>query len=266
MLKYTNIYKFYGDAKALLPSLNFYINKIENDSLHFIKINHAFWDMLAGHGKILKGYISLHDKELIKDDINIVKNIHKTNIILAVNPKGGPINTPEEIKDSDQRLIYASHALTNTIPSNYIPHHAGIWKIESRKDGLKRFFDVIKKYQVIVVGLQHLYEMKKTCNLPNFKHYVLSFKSSRNKKRFKILNDLIKICGTSEKKIVLIQAGDLFATWLVYNLATSKNVKNCSVIDMGRSLDFYCPNRELSDEDSLIVDKINILKDFHYLP
>lgn len=266
MLKYSNTFQIYKNLIVQLPSINFYIEKIKKDNLKFIKINHAFWDLLAGDGRILKSYVALHDKQLIKEDFEIIKKIHKTNIIFAVNPKGGPINTKEQILDSNQRLIKSSNTLLNIIPKNFIPHHAGVWKIESRKNNLVSFFETINRYEVVIVGLQHLSEIKHTCKIENFKHYVLNMKSSLKENRYKVLDDLTSLCQGLNKKVILLQAGDLLATWLVYNLAVEKQVQNCSVIDMGRSLDFYCPNRTLSTQDALIADKIHILKDFHYLP
>ena len=266
MFKHSNAYRFYGDVILQIPSLNYYLNKIKKGNFYFIKINHAFWDMLAAEGSAIKAYRCLFDKKLLKEVIKIIKNIDETNIILAVNPMGGPMDSPQDIVDAERRSVIAGIAIKKLIPNNYIPHHAGIWKIESRKNDLLNFFDYIRNHSVVVVGMEHLSEIKNTCNLVDFKHYKLSLRSSEQKNRHKVLSDLIDLCQDSKQKIMLFQAGDLFSTWLIYNMVQSKKINNCSLIDMGRSLDMYCPNRTLTENDAKFAKKIGLLKDFPYQP
>ena len=54
MLKHSNAYRFHGDVILQIPSLNYYLDKIKKSNFYFIKINHAFWDMLAAEGSAIK--------------------------------------------------------------------------------------------------------------------------------------------------------------------------------------------------------------------
>jgi hypothetical protein len=230
-----------GLVKVFSPKVEYYIDIIKNKNLYFIKMNHAWWQLLAGKEFWKVKFKKCHDKELIDEVKEIIKNIDKTDIVLAVNDDD-PYQTNKKIHKELNEIIIKS------IPENYQPHFGWIWKKYVLNKTIDKFFDHIKNNEVIVVGFDHLKELETTLKFTNFNFYQLFFDSSRNEKRLEVLDDLLKIVNVSGKKCVLIQAGELFSSWLVYNLRFKTTNQECSFIDMGRSLDKFCPNRIYSDD------------------
>jgi hypothetical protein len=237
-----------GIVKVFAPKVEYYIDIIKNKNLHFIKMNHAWWQLLAGKQFWESKFKKHHDKELIDEVKEIIKNIDKTDIILAVNDDD-PYQTNKKIHEELEEIIIKS------IPEKYQPHFGGIWKKYVLDKTISKFFDHIKNNEVIVVGFDHLKELKITLEFPNFNFYQLFFDSSRNEKRLEVMNDILKIVNAHGKKYVLIQAGELFSAWLVYNLRFKTTNQECSFIDMGRSIDKFCPNRTYTGD----VKKFNLV-------
>ena len=223
--------------KVFAPKVEYYIDTIKNKNLYFIKMNHGWWEFLQNERSRKSRFKKFHDKELIVEVKEIIKSIDKTDIILGVNTKNPNKNKSIKNKKELEKIIIKS------IPENYQPHFGSNWKKYVLDETISKFFNHIKNNEVIVVGFDHLKELKTTLEFPNFIFYKLFFNSSKNKKRLGVLDDLLKIVNVPGKKCVLIQAGELFSAWLVYNLRFKTTNQECSFIDMGRSLDKFCPNR-----------------------
>ena len=224
-------------VKVFAPKVEYYIDIIKNKNLYFIKMNHAWWEFLQNERFRESRFKKFHDKELIVEVKEIIKSIDKTDIILGVNTKEPFKNRSIKKNEELEKIIIKS------IPENYQPHFGSNWKKYVLDETIGKFFNHIKNNEVIVVGFDHLKELKTTLEFPNFSFYQLFFNSSKNKKRLEVLDDLLKIVNVSGKKCVLIQAGELFSAWLVYNLRFKTTNQECSFIDMGRSLDKFCPSR-----------------------
>lgn len=234
-----------GLVKVFVPKVNYYINLLQNNNLYFFKMNHAWWQYLAGMRFWIAQYNKYHDKELMEEVKSIIGNIHETDIIMAVS-NIGPLY---DIGKNKKRDTILEKIILQYMPKNYQPHFGGIWKKYSLDKSINKFFESVKNFQITVVGFEHLQELKQSLNFDNFNFYKLSYDSSRNEKRHKVLSDLLEIANSNNyRKVFLIQAGELFATWLVYHLR--KNVSNhvCSFVDMGRALDMFCPNRTFHED------------------
>lgn len=252
MLKLHNLIKLNKFLTVNFPKISFYENKIENEGLKFIKLNRSFWEIACKDKYWTDIYHKIHDESLLNDVLEIIKTINKIDIILSVSPLG----PPQLINCDRQKEDLLSKKITETIPEYYLPHFACNWKIYSLNKTIFSFYEKIKKEKVIIVGMEHLKEIKETLKFENLIHYKLNFSSSKLVKRQEILNDLLKI-ENKEKSIFLFQAGEIFSSWLIYNMNKNLTHKS-SLIDMGRSLDMFCPNREFCEEDK----QLNILEDF----
>ena len=228
-----------GIVKVFAPRVEYYIDIAKNKNLYFVKMNHAWWQLLAGRNFWKVRYEKNHDKELIDEVKNIIKNIDKTDIILAVST----IDPFQNVKKNKRKYEELEEVILKSIPDNYQPHYGSIWKRYVNNKTINKFFDHIKNHEIIVVGLNHLKELKNTLEFSNFNFFELFFDSSKNEKRIQVLEEILKIVNISGKKYVLIQAGELFSTWLIYNLRIKTTNNDCSFIDMGRSIDKFCPNR-----------------------
>lgn len=237
--------------KVLFPKIQHYINRLKNGGFYFVKINHAFWEMLSGNKYWTDLYLKIHDKDLIDEVLGIIKTIDKTNILLAVSNLG----PPHYMRKSDSEIAM-SKKIIEILPEGYIAHFACNWKIFSLDGSIHKFYDVIREKKLVIVGMEHLEILRDTLNLKNMLHYKLTFQSSQKITRDIILNDLLAIANKDEKTIFIFQAGDLFSTWLIYHMSQKMIFKNCSLIDMGRSVDIFCANRTLCEQDK------NILPDF----
>jgi hypothetical protein len=143
-----------------------------------------------------------------------------------------------------------SKTIKDSLPKDYSPYYAVLWKSYVLNETISKFFDKLKGKKIIVVGMIHLYELKNNLKqFSNMVHYVLDFSSSKENKKYKILNELKNLIENDT--VFIIQAGDIFSTWIIYHLSYFSN-KNCSFIDMGRSLDYFCPNKKMSKKDEEI--------------
>lgn len=254
------------DLHVVVHPLFFYIRKIMKGNLYFSKLNHSFFEFLIYDymyenkikdnkieyiemKKNIDAWTSVHDRDIIFEVVDIIRSINNTDIILGVN-NVKHVSNLKLSNNKNNRYIEKLSAIKilSLIPSGYIPHSSSLWKYECIKNGLEKFIDEVNNHEVIIVGMSHLVELSK--KFKNMKHYEINFSSNKKNNRKKVLNDLYEIsCNNSNKKVILFQAGEVFSLWLIYNLSHVLRVKNCSLIDMGRSLDFYCPNREFKKEN-----------------
>lgn len=238
--------------RVFKPHINYFINKIiKKEHFLFAKINHAFWQMLDDDDPWRTMYETLHDDDLIKEVLSIIKNINKTNIMLAVSHIGPP-QLPNAFV-----AVPIIEQIKKALPSNYIPYYGVVWKEAELNGSIVPFYEALKKMRTIIVGLNHLSK-----NKHNFEHFELDLNSSKPENRNKVLNELEKtISSKNEDCVVLLQAGDLFSTWIIYHLRN--RVKNCSIIDMGRALDALVSTEHLvfSKKDQELGS--SIFKDFN---
>lgn len=246
----------YNGMNLMLPKIEYFYSQIKN-GISFVKINHSFWEMLSGDERWINAYSKLFDKKIIDEVKFILTNIDKSKIKIAVSAVGCHTMNGEDI-DLEKKIALT---IKKNLPKDVLPFYAVCWKIYALDGSLKLFFEKIRNKKIIVVGLMHLFELEKKLNLSKFYHYELDLSSSRPIKRMKVLKDLKKIAkflkssskeeGDDEEVIFIFQAGELFSTWLIYNLS-KLNIKKFSFIDMGRSLDYFCPNKKMIKKDENI--------------
>ena len=158
-----------GLVKVFAPKVEHYIDIIKNKNLYFMKMSHAWWQLLAGKQFWKSKFKKDHDEELIDEVKEIIKNIDKTDIILAVNTKDIFQNIGiKNYKELEEIII-------KSIPENYQPHFGGIWKKYVLNKTISKFFDHIKNNEVIVIGFDHLKELKITLEFLNFNFYQFFF-------------------------------------------------------------------------------------------
>ncbi len=245
-----------GLIKVFSPTIEYYIDIVRKGNLYFVKMNHAWWQYLAGKKFWLSRYHKLHDKELISEVKDIIKNIDKSDIVMAVSDVG-PL---EHIGKFKKKQLELEEVMIRHMPDNYQPHFGCIWKKYVLQKKISKFFNCINDYEVIVVGLEHLKEVETTLKFSNFLFHQIYITSSKNNERQKVLDDLLNIADKPGKKIFLIQAGELFATWLVYHLRYKTKNDQCSFIDIGRAIDAFCPTRKVSQE----MKKTGVFTDFKH--
>lgn len=236
MLKEFGMNHFCG-MDLLSPKIGFFIDCID-DGISFAKINHSFWEMLSGDHYWIDVFLKRHGKNFINEVKFIIKNIDKTNIKFAVSCKGPPSYSKNNLHSTIKKHL----------PDNYIPYYAFCWKSFALDNSLKLFFEKIKNKKIVLVGLNHIGELSKTFSFTDCFHYCLSMDSCYEKERLKVLDDLKTLAETKSEKIFIFQAGEIFSTWLIYNL-NKLNIQKNSYIDMGRSIDIYCPNKKLTLKD-----------------
>lgn len=202
-------------------------------------------------------YLKIHERSFVDEVIEIVRNIEKFDTILAVSVVGAP----QQLKQKNiKHYTYLSKKMNDFLPKWLIPHYSGIWKQSCLDNNFYKFIDEIKKYKVVMIGLPHTKEFLYNSNIENYIHYSLNLKSSSVNNRFNVLNDLKNISlKTQEDKVYLFQCGELFSTWLIFNL-NKILPENVFLIDIGRAIDIYCPNREIhGDENNVFLDFKNQL-------
>lgn len=233
--------------------MSFYTNYIKNNDLHFIKLNHVYFEALYWlnnkHEKIEAAeMLRLHDESLLRDVENIIRSVDKTKIILGVSNIQNVPNFKWG-KNKGSRILDHINAkvVKELIPDGYIPHSASVWKYFCVTNEINYFIEEVKKHSVVVVGMDHLKELVSI--FPNLRHFILTFESCVPENRQKVLDSLYEYINDGVKKVVLFQAGEPFSTWLIYKLSKDYKVENCSMIDMGRALDYFCPNRKMIESD-----------------
>ena len=248
-------YRYINGMNLFFPKIEHFFDKIDY-GFSFVKMNHSFWEMKSGNLLWKRNYLKIFDENIINDVFSIIKNIEKTKIILAASSVGAPKFEGNNLKYE----IILSKTIKDSLPKNYIPYYAVLWKSYVLNKTISKFFDKLKGKKIIVVGMIHLHELKNNLKqFSNMVHYVLDFSSSKENKRHKILNEMKNLIENDT--VFIIQAGDIFSTWIIYHLSSFSN-KNCSFIDMGRSLDYFCPNRKMSKKDEEIYP-LNLNSFYH---
>ena len=240
------------DIYMQVHPFSYYKNMIIKNNLHFIKLNHVYFELLYWlknkHTKMeASEMLRVHDETLNLDVENIIKNIEKTSIILGVSNVLHVYDLKLGNKTFRDLDYQNAEVIKDTVPPNYVPHSALIWKYFCLTNELSEFFKEIKDYSIVVVGMDHLKELNSI--FPNMKHYALTFESCTVENREKHLYELYNLINDGKKNIVLFQAGEPYSTWLIYKLSFELKIKNCSLIDMGRALDYFCPNRKMIESD-----------------
>ena len=232
-------YRNLNGLNVLLPKINHFLSKIE-DGFSFIKVNHGFWCLASGDSYWGDPYLKIFDKLLLDEVKKIIFNIKKYDIDLAISPVGAPQQIHTKISD-------LSEFIKKSLPSDYLPYYAVCWKIYALSGDLTNFLEKIIEKKIIVVGLEHLLEINKKFPNHSIENFVLNFESSKPFNRNKVFEELKE--KIKPNTVFLFQAGDILSTWLIHKLS-SYRVKTCSLIDMGRALDYYCSNKYLNKKDS----------------
>lgn len=233
---------FQDDLQIFMPKIGYFVNEIDK-GISFIKINHSFWEMLAGMELWVEHFAKRHDKQFIEEVKHIVKIVDSLGIKLAVSGKPGP---------RDVVVNGTNLSIKNHLPKNYIPFDATCWQKFALNGQLRILFKSIKEKKVVLVGLSHLAELPKILGLRDCQHFRIGMFACFKERREIILNELKQIVEkhskNGDKAIFIFQCGECFSAWLIYHLHMMK-VGGFSYIDMGRSLDWFCPNRQLTKID-----------------
>lgn len=232
-------YRNLNGLDVLLPNVRHFSQKAKN-GFSFIKANHGFWDLFSNDPFWKEKYQQIFDIDLINEVKEIILNISKFNIDLAVSP----IGTPRQMFSVESNL---SVLIKKCLPNNYVPYYAVCWKIYALSGQFNYFFESIVNKKIVIVGLEHLREVKQSFSKNNIENFVIDFTSSKPKNRNRILENLKN--KIHPDTVFLFQAGDIFSTWLIHKLSFI-SCEGCSFIDVGRSIDYYCPNKFLNDIDT----------------
>lgn len=229
---------FYSDL--LCPKINFFLNKIKNNEFFcFCKLNHAFWDALTNFQHWNDVYTKLHGNNCLNEVVSVVQ-ILPAEVMVGVEYKPFIFKNYYENEKNNKMKIFEIFGNRKSL------FYGGIWKYYTTIKKMEIIFDCINENNmtVILCGLEHTKFLYKI--FLKFQHFKLNLNSYDYKEN--VLKDLLeKINNVEGKKIVLLQAGDLFSTWLISKLSEHKII----CIDMGRSLDFFIDKRKivLSKED-----------------
>lgn len=210
-----------------------------NQYFSFPKINHAFWQVLLKEDPWYTRSMKYQGEEFIQEITSIIRKFPTTDeFIFGISCEGPPgiyYGNCSKIAD----------VISSLLPPKLIPTIGTIWKEATINKNINIFFDVIKEKRVIIVGLEHLKECITNLKLKNAFHFLLLIDDIKRKEC--ILKKLTEI--HEPNTVFLFQAGCMFSSWLIYNLHLLISQK--FLIDMGRSLDYWCPNRRFSNEDLL---------------
>jgi len=239
-----------NDLTLNFPPINFFLELISNKKyFKFCKINHSFWEMLIGKEPWKSRFLTLHSKDFIQECLYTLKNMSKETM-LGIGPNLDYVQKKiEDTPDSTIKLS-ADPEVIKTIKETIGDRDlflGTIWKHYTLNNKIDKFFIEIKRNPVVVVGLSHLKNLEYRFG---FIHYKINIDADKNKE--KILVDLENFRAKFDSPITfLFQAGEILSLWLINNL----NLQNANLIDMGRSLDYFCGKIEFSEEDKFIYQK-----------
>lgn len=266
--------QFPNHINVYKPDVSFFINRIKNNEpFSFIKLNHAFWELVIEVEKdlfkfepyindsLLKGlfpqerasdpvgWLKLHGFDLYYDLIDIVSNINQSNIFLGVSHIGPP---DEKLFVGKQEYLSRLNCIVDKLPSNYIPFFGPIWKYYAIENKMNDFFNALNDFQIVFIGLKHVDNIGKELNL---KHQFIELDLTATKKRFELLDYFL---NTWKKDTFWIfQAGESLSAWFIHHMNLKLN--DFWGVDLGRSLDLILSKKALNiDEKSL-----PILPDFY---
>ena len=205
---------------------SFYLDCIKNEKyFKYLKLNHTFWQFCNNDHEVVDMYKKWPNCiETINDIFYILHNelYIKPNVFLGIGMKGHENLSVLEYNKFSNRI-------KKHIKQNYFHSALSFKKAFIRKKDFV-FFDCLNKYKIVVIGLSHLYNLKKIYNINNFDHICISIDEMKNK--IKLLEKIKN--KYSDKTVFLFQCGEILSFWLIYNL---KDLEKCFCIDMGRSLD-----------------------------
>jgi len=116
-----------------------------------------------------------------------------------------------------------------------------VWKKAVLDGSIVEFFRVIGDQRIVVVGPSHLRVHERLWRWQDA-HFVEIHPTDARKDRYQILQSLKSTLRCDEFGTVLLQCGSLSA-WMVAKL--HQHQMNCSVLDLGRALDFVDPETVL---------------------
>ena len=273
-LEYTNI-------EVMLPSINFFLEKIKNDEIfHFYKVNHGMIDSIysAYKGKyneletdlLEKNYkkISKNIQIAFKDaewglsywhsDSNVedylinfirvlveVSNIHpkvKTGISLGVG-----LHTFWGVWEQDNEMQVGRtdviKKIMNVNKNKF--YYAGLFKHYTIKGEIFKLFNLLNElnFEVVFLGPDYLRLYKDVFNITKFHHINIPVRGAANNfgDYIKQLKDIEN--NTNNKTIVLHSAGQMLSAVLVDELKDT----NIWGLDIGRSLDILIKDKVESE-------------------
>ena len=273
-LEYTNI-------PVLLPDIDFFLNKIENNELfHFYKINHGMIDSIyfAYENNYLSLRKDLEDKnyELISkkiqnafkdkdwglsywhgEDVDVSKYIEIFLKVLAetssINPKihtgismGVGLHTFWGVYSHNNPMqLGRVEVVKKVLEVNKNPfYYSGVFKHYTIKKEIYQLFNLLNKleFEVIFLGPDYLNLYKEVFNIKKFHHINIPVRGAvQNFEGY--VDSVKKISNKSDKTVIFHSAGQMLSANLVYELKDT----NIWGIDIGRSFDILIKNKVESE-------------------
>lgn len=235
--------------RFVAPTIDFFINKLTAQiPFQFCKLNHAFWDTAltvakypntppkAGPAWSPRGWLYLHGVDLMRELMIIIQDLPNTNIILAAS-NSAAAGVVVRNRNGDREI---QDFIIDSFPANYQLLYGPLLKEYAVQGTLgSMIHQIAANNDVLVVGLPHTAKLQTQFPFRKFQFYELELYST-TQNRVPILEELKNVIGTLNSPVVLFQAGESLSLWFVYHL--QKIHPHVTMIDMGRTIDCWCPN------------------------
>lgn len=256
------------------PPIEFFIELVQQKiPFGFCKLNHVFWETAATKSELEEmrpfmedeitrplfgeqaafnpiGWLMLHGFDLLEEVLEIIQQPkHESSFLLGASHIGPPDESLFVGKLPYEKRL---NCIKDNLPIDYVPFLGSIWKKYALNGTMPKFFNCIKPFRVVVVGLNHLSHINKYTEFSDFKH--IEIKLDATKKRKELLDFFLKEWKPND--FWIFQAGETLSTWFIHHL---NMLIDGFFIDAGRSLDMFLPSEKLK------IDReyFNTIPDFY---
>ena len=266
-MKTTNLE--YTDILALLPSIDFFLDKIKkNELIYFLRVNHGFVDAF---------FYAYPDYEVLEDDLRnkryeiIADKLRSSYLVKGLGATGWYGNSP---KYAEYASILIKFLVENKSISNKLDigislgvglnTHWGVWpKTKPKQVARSKFAETLRKvtghtyfysgvlkhytitreiyrmfellntldYDVIFLGPKYFQKHKEALNIKNFHFVEIPLQNSIDITEEFI--DKVKEIKSDKPAILFTQCGPVISAKIIQELMQTE----ISVIDVGRSFD-----------------------------
>jgi hypothetical protein len=208
----------------------------ENHPFSFIKLNHGFWECFVKNRnskatafESMSRYKSVATSEAV---LEILRNWTETPDLFV----GLGVRPFRDIAVPDPNGIV--NVIREILPTTLTPCYGPIWK-EAFIDGkFPEFVEILNRYHVRIVGMEHLRSLGKEWGLKDSSFVPVLDPQTADLEaveagKYKLLHDL----QTEDVKntVYLFQLGEVFSFWLIHQLHPRAGN---FYLDLGRSLDY----------------------------
>lgn len=251
---FKNYKMHYGEVYVNIFPMDYYLSKIRRLSyFSMMKINHGHWEeyfyIVHGMAPTKGGYFFPEKNCKIWQPLNEMTQENKhlaTDFIEWKHDIMSELAIINKTNSLDKLIAVSNFAhpgdhhrgggkietmIKKIIPDTFL-HDGMLWKRSLIDKSIYKFFDCIKKFQILLIGPSHL---------KNLKHIKFDFIEININLAYKDRNDLkSKIISYREKTngplIILMQASQL-AVWLILKL----NLPETFIFDIGQAFDIFFP-------------------------